>query len=373
MACPAFAKSRPDVRLKCVFAAAVVLAVATAGPAWSQAARSDSTGTIVGSVSMKEGGFPLPYSVVSVAALAREQFTNDRGGFILSNLPPGRVRLRVRHLGYVPADVDVVVRAGGADTVRVQLAHIAVRLTALEVRAYPECKNPGPPQASDSGFATVFEQLKQNAEQYRLLTNVYPFNYGVERIMSVTYGKNTVRRDRTDTIALRSVDEWKYEPGGIISQERSRLRTRGAVMMHIPTLAQFADSVFIASHCFHNGGIESIDGADLLRIDFVAASRIRDPDVDGSMYLDPATFQIRRSFLHLSKTPRALPDILETEATTVFADLLPSIPVIASISSVSHLKPNQKQINPPTATSEDQRLIAIEFTGRKPGEDAKKP
>lgn len=95
---------------------------------------------------------------------------------------------------------------------------------------------------------------------------------------------------------------------------------------------------------------------DLLRIDFTAASRIADPDVEGSMYLDPANLQIRRTYVHLSKPPRQGPDLLETEVTTLFAELLPSIPVISAISSTNRLKPGGRRQHPPIATGEEPRL-----------------
>jgi hypothetical protein len=337
--------------------------------AQAAAVRSDSAGTIVGYVTTREERQPLAYSVVSITALSREQFTNDRGTFVLTGLPAGRHRLRVRHLGYSPTEVDVTVRAGAADTVRVALARLAVRLNAVEVRAYPECKEPGAPNpAKDSAFALVFDQLKQNAEQYRLLTNAYPFKFAVERVLGVAY-RNSTKKEKPDTLVLASADEWRYVPGEVVTQERRALIFRGNVMMHIPTLSHFADKAFIANHCFYNGGMETVEGRDLLRVDFVAASRLRSPDVDGSMYLDPSTFQIRRSFLHLSRSPNAMPDILTTEVVTVFAELYPSIPVIATISSMSKLRaPEKLVLSPPTATTEDQRLIAVEFTGRKPGQ-----
>lgn len=332
------------------------------------------SGEIVGTVTARDGGIPLGYSVVSIPALSREQFTNDRGVFVITGVPLGAIHLRVRHLGYTPQELDIVVRANASDTIRVVLAHIAVRLSAIEVHAYPVCTNPGAPNpATDSGFATVFEQLRQNAEQYRLLSRAYPFQTAVERTTSVIYADNRMRRERVDTIGLRSVDEWQYKPGGVVVQDRKMFWRVGAVQMRVPTLAALADTSFISHHCFFNGGLETIDGRQLVRIDFVAAASIRDPDVDGAMYLDPSNFQIRRTFLHLSKRPSAVPDLLETEATTLFAELLPSVPIISAISSVNHLIPPRNAINPATGTGEEQRLIAVEFTGGRPGEQPKRP
>jgi hypothetical protein len=338
-----------------------------------QAPQSEGTGTVVGLVTIKDANVALPYSVISIERLKREQFTNERGLFRLADLPAGSVRLRVRHVGYSPADVDVTVRAGEIDTIRVALTRIAVRLTAMEVRAYPECVTPGPPPATDTAFTTIFGQLKQNAEQFRLLTTTYPFIYGVERTTSTLLSSGELRRDVVDTITLLSNSQWQYSPGTVVAQEKHLFRSSGPVTMRIPTLANFADTLFIANHCFFNGGLETVDKQELLRVDFVAASALADPDVDGSMFLDPATFQIRRSFLHLSKPPKAVPDVVGTEATTIFAELFPSVPVIATVSSINHLRTGSRRYRAPTETRENQQLIAVAFTGRKPGEDVKKP
>lgn len=332
-----------------------------------------STGAVVGFVTIKDAGAALPYSVVSITTLGRDQFTDDHGVFRMAGLSPGRLRLRIRHVGYGPAEVDVVVREGVVDTVRVALTRIAVRLTAMHVNAYPECVSPGPPLATDTAFTAIFDQLKQNAEQFRLLVTEYPFVRGVQRTTSTLYGTDDLRLDVIDTITLSSSAQWEYKPGTVVARERDFMRGDGPVKMRIPSLANFADTLFIANHCFYNGGVEAIDGTELLRIDFTAATALAEPDVDGSMFLDPATLQIRRSFLHLSKQPKAVPDVLGTEATTIFAELFPSLPVVATVSSVNRLKVKRSRYRPATQTRENQQLIAVAFIGRKPGEDAKRP
>ncbi len=343
-----------------------------AASAGARTPRGDGTGTLVGFVSAKDGGVALGYSVVSVTSPAREQFSTDQGAFVLPGLPAGIVHLRVRHLGYVPVELDVEVRPGVTDTIHIALTHIVVRLNAVQVRAYPACERPGAPSVSeDASFATVFDQLRQNAEQYRLLTRQYPFVYGVERTSGLVFASNMTRRQQVDTIAMRSVDEWRYRPGSVVQQDR-RIFFRD-VTMHIPTLAQFADPVFVANHCFHDAGVDTVDGKALLRIDFVAASRIREPDVEGALYLDPVNLQIRRTVLRLSKTPPAVSDLVETEATTLFAELVPSVPIIAAVSSINRLRPSTKQRDPVTATTEEQRLIAVAFTRGRPGETPKPP
>jgi hypothetical protein len=314
----------------------------------------DSAGTIVGIVTMREGGTALPYNVVSAPAVAREQFSNEAGVFTLTGLRPGPLQLRVRHLGFIPADVPVLVRAGRIDTVRIALAHIAVTLATMKVRGYAQCKNPGAPAAdADSAFAAVFEQLRQNADQFQLLSRAYPYIYSVERTFSTSHVDGSIRMDNVDTAAFTSADTWSYHPGTVVQREGGlHLLGFGTLMMHIPTLANFADWAFVDNHCFYYSGIETVNGVDLLRIDFIAASHISDPDVDGSMYLDPHNFQIRRSVVRLSRIPRDIAGLRETEAVTYFGEVVTSVPVIAGIMSVNNSSCDRASpTRPPPRTS----------------------
>jgi hypothetical protein len=353
----------------------VVWLGASAASAQAQSPKPDSTGTIVGIVTMRDGGLPLAYTVVSAPILARERFSNEQGVFVLTELPSGQLQLRVRHLGYTPVDLSVTVQPGKIDTLHVQLVHIAVRLSTVEVHAYPECKNPGvPTAASDSAFATVFDQLKQNAEQFRLLTGEYPFVYSVERMLSTASVNGAVHLETVDTTTFESVDGWKYRPGTIIQRSGGpRLFGSSTAIMHVPTLVHFADPVFLDNHCFYNGGVEVVDGTELLRIDFVAAARIGDADVNGSMYLDPVSFQIRRSVLRLSRIPRGFRGLTGMEAVTYFGELFPSVSVIAGISSVSRLQPSSRRPDALAESNEQQRLLRVHFLKGMPGDERKKP
>lgn len=336
-------------------------------------APSDSSGTVTGVVVVRDGGVPLPYSVVAVPSLSRERFTDEHGAFTLTGLPAGPLLVRVRHIGYSPVELTVNVRAGGLDSIRFTLAHIVVKLSTMEVRAYAECKQPGiPTAATDSAFALVFDQLRQNADQYRLLTETYPFLYSAERTLSHTQVNGDVRLEKVDTVVVDSRATWRYKPGVVLSQGDGLPGFR-PLFLNIPTLVHFADRTFLDNHCFMYGGAESVDGRELLRIDFTAAARIKDPDVNGSMYLDPATFQIRRSVIRLSRIPKGVPNLRETEATTWFSDALASISMIAGISSVNRVNANRGRPTATVALNEDQLLIRVQFINARPGEDVKKP
>jgi carboxypeptidase family protein len=351
---------------------AAIVARAQATPPLPPPPPPATQGAIVGHVTVKDGASPLAYSVVSIESLGRERFADAQGEFRFVDLPTGLLRIRVRHVGYVPVDVPVTVRGGIVDTVNVALTHIAVRLSTVQVRGYPECKNPGAPAAADdSAFATVFDQLRQNADQYRLLTSEYPFTFAIERMMATATYDGQIRMERVDTMSLASINQWKYKPGAVVTSE-GRLFHRSFIL-NLPTLVSFADTIFIANHCFYNGGLETVDGKELLRVDFIAASRIRDPDVDGAMYLDPASFQIRRSLLHLSKIPRGVNGLAEVDVTTLFGEIFPSVPVIAAVSSVNQFTTDRPKFDTPVRGLEEQRLIAVNFLKSRPGDSPKKP
>jgi hypothetical protein len=366
---PGFARCSSCSR-RTLFVAGVLAVIAN--PASSQMLRTESTGTVVGAVVIKESGLPLPYSTVSVPALSKQRFTNDSGTFTFPDLPIGPTKLRIRHLGYTPVEITVDVRPGGVDTVRVVLQHIVVQLSPVAVRADAECVEPGVPTATmgDSAFLTVFEQLRLNADQYRLLTDHYPFRTLTERRLAHTLVNGDLRIDSIDTLVIDSRLRWTYRPGDVLTRSGQTRYNSGTLMLNIPTIAQFADQPFLDNHCFYNGGTETIDGVELLRVDFVAAARISTPDVSGSMYLDPKTFQIRRSVLRLSRIPREVSGLLGTEAVTIFEEALPSVPVIAGITSVNRLE-NNRRGSSTAFMNEQQTLLKVEFMNGRPGDQSR--
>jgi Carboxypeptidase regulatory-like domain len=344
-----------------------VLAAPTAElSAQSAGQRGDTVGTITGVVVARESGVGLGYSIVSVPSRGVEKLSNERGEFTLRELRPGVIELVVRHLGYSPVRVSRTVRVGTVDTVRVELTKLATQLGAVQVRAARVCTNPGPPKAGvDPAFAAVFEQLEQNADQYRLVSATYPFVYDMERRSSIRYVSGEVVTQRIDTVRINTGVAWKYAPGSVV--DRTEDPHNRQVLFNIPSLIHFADPVFLANHCFFLAGRDTADGAPAIRIDFLAASKLKAPDVDGSMYIDPDTYQIRRSVLRLTKIPPETPEISSVTTTTEFRTVVPWISIVSSISSVHRLSTDMTRPVLPYAAYENQRLLGVVFLKEKPG------
>jgi hypothetical protein len=331
--------------------------------------RPDSSGAITAIVTAAESGAPLGYSTLSVAARNIERLTDDRGDVTLRSLAPGPFELLVRHLGYAPRRVNVVVRAGASDTVRVALTHIAVSLDAMHVSAKRTCTEPGAPRASsDPAFATIFAQLELNAQAYRALVAEYPFDYDMQRRSAVRFVAGDESLQRFDTVHVNGAMDWHYTPGDVVDIASGPGNRQ--VVLNVPSLIHFAEPAFLANHCFYYAGRERVDtGRDTslaLRIDFLAWSRIKAPDIDGSLYLDPTTFQIVRSVLRLTKIPEETPQIATVTVTTVFQTVVPSIAIPRAIRSVHQLKVDSTRALLPATAYELQQLVRVRFVGAVP-------
>jgi hypothetical protein len=89
--------------------------------------------SITGVVREDSTGRPLAGAEVSVDALVRLTLTDENGRFVLRNLPPGPLLVRVRLLGYRAAERTERLVAGDALTLDVRLVRTPVQLDTLAV------------------------------------------------------------------------------------------------------------------------------------------------------------------------------------------------------------------------------------------------
>ena len=297
------------------------------------------TGALAGQVLDREASAPLPFAGVSIIGENTQRLTNEQGRFQIPGIAQGTIHLRIRRVGYAPVDTDVVIQPSATTEIAIRLTHIAVRLAAVQVTD-EACTRPGAPSLADANLAAVFEQLTLNAEQFRLVSTQYPFTSVFDRYYGRLVESPGGRADslsakfdtaevftRSDTVVIRSDRPWKYRPGEVVvSAGFSALGVRYGV--EIPTLAVFADPVFIRNHCFDDAGEVKLDGQMLRRIDFHASAKIRDPDLDGTIYLDPTTFVIRRSQISLSRPSEHAKSFASIGVETFFDELVPGVPII---------------------------------------------
>lgn len=351
---------------------AVVIACLIGGatPAVAQVATALPRQLTVRVVTTPEG-IPLGYAVVAAAALGVERFTNANGVVAIPIPAPGQVALRVKRLGFTPKDTTVTVTDAAAQSVVVSLRRVEVKLEAVTVVAWPPCKRPGVPRrGGDARVRTVVEQIRQNAERYRLLTRTYPFNYASLREMGQRDVDGTETIESTDTIVVTGQPIWSYRPGTLIAREavpllRRETRSASEWVMRIPSLSDLTEQVFIDNHCFHVAGLEEKEGQQLLRIDIVAAERLKSADVNVVAWLDPTDFQLRYATFSLSKIPQELRGLLHSMNRVTYVELLPFVSVMRLMTAE-----NLVQYETPRRSTrtfiERQRILTLTFLGERP-------
>ena len=173
---------------------------------------------------------------------------------------------------------------------------------------------------------------------------------------------------KLDTVDLSSDHRgWEYKMGDMV--ERS---DKGAWTMHLPDLRDFAGYEFLNNHCFRFAGLDSTRDGVLLRVDFRADVQIRTPDVNGSIFLDAKTYQIRRADLELSKIPAELRQVTAAKVTTLFREVSPSIVVIHEVNGISALRHSWLPWST-VAETEDQRLLNFRWLRADPAHPASQP
>jgi len=318
--------------------------------------------TLRGDVRALETNLPLPFSTVVLQPGVTGRFTNDSGAFAFHDLARGDYRVIVRAIGYLPFD-SVIAVAGDTIVLHLALRPLAIELPPVTVVATRACVRPGPPaRDSEPELAAIFDQLRENAARYLLLSDAYPFQYWTQRR---EWDEPRGRGDSVvvDTMELRSDARLPYKPGGLIITQPGP-RGRPERTLRLPTVIDLADSVFHQSHCFTFAGVDNVDGESQWRVDFLAADRLRVADVAGSAWLDSATYVLRQLTFRLTHPERALKSLKTLEATVTFGELFPSVSV--PVYTVATSEARTRSRNPVTGHQE-QRLLRVNFLRGAPG------
>ena len=332
---------------------------AQVAPGGSNAPAPDGV-TVTGEVVAEGTAMPIPYSTVRLQPLGRERFTDKVGGFVYYAIAPGAYKLQIRMVGYIPMDTSIVVKGGNPLVLTLTMKRIATALEAVEVKAPPRrCLFPDEMGfVEDPELAVILDEAKKNAQREQLLRRTYPFEYKLAQSHDTYDVKSKQSSLQYDTVTYRSDDSWRYRKGRVVSDDTNRIF--GEVrLMRLPTVADLADRTFLAAHCFKYSGIVDENGKAAHRIDFLPDSNLVAPDVEGSIYLDSATYLIKRAQFRLTRGGTVKPAILGMEVTTTYKEILPNVALFDEIKSVQPLPTN----DPGQAREfrETQRLLTYRF------------
>jgi len=316
---------------------------------------------------VRASGVRIPYAVVELSPRNGKQFTDDSGAFRIGGVPPGVYRLYVRQVGFRPFDTTVVKVPGAPVTVDVDLEQLVVELAAITVSVPRSCATPGPPDSAIAPLlAAVFDQLRQNAERYAFLADSYPFHYRMSRVFADYDERGRVVYTSADTVRYLSSGRMAYRPGQVLAFGVGP-EHETAKVIRLPTLADFADSTFQASHCFYYAGVVQKDTGRYIRFDYLPSDSIRYPDIAGEVDLDAHTYQIRYAVIRLTRVARAMPGLQATTSTITFGELYPNIVVPVHMEGVLVPEPRFDVRTPISKNTEVQQLVDVHFERPLPG------
>ena len=278
-----------------------------------------------GQVVLQGDGQPLPYTTVSLLSQGIQRLTSDSGTFVLIDLPPGEVRLRFKRIGFTPKDTVVVLASGEAARIRIEMARLAIRLPEVVVSG--RCTNDTPLEPRTPYFAELFAQVSQNAERMTLLATAKPFVMRTASVGGVRDRKKPFVPMRVDTMERGPLPVVRYEPKRVA--RRGTGPFAGAWMIHMPELADFADTAFTNNHCFHYAGQTRFEMDSVIAVDFEPVPWLdKEVDIKGTIYLRVDNYQLVALMARTNRMPAGSRHIADYTHQTRFKEVVPGIPVM---------------------------------------------
>jgi hypothetical protein len=314
-----------------------------------------------GTVVRQDSTSPAPYSSVELVEANARHLSDDAGHFSFK-VAAGRYHVLVRQLGYAARDtvVDISERAPPPVLVVVMTA-VTIKLSDVAVRAPQICTTPGVDSNATPVLGEFMADVRQNADRELLLRRSYPFEYTVEDVQTSTpVGSTDSARSVIDTLGYRSDELMPYGRGNTVFTDRSD--PRGAwERMRLPSTLDFADSTFLATHCFDYG----IAPSGNYDINFRPLAAITAPDVEGTVTLDSLTFVVRSAVVRLTHAAAVAPGYGHLEVRTTYREVLPRIALPDTISSTQRYSTPAPDSRSFVAT-EVQSMRTLRFIGKAP-------
>jgi len=274
-----------------------------AAPSLDSAARVAAPLPVTLLIRVVDSASRLPLPNAEVSTPSRRRLTDAEGNVRFPWPEGGAISIRVRQLGFRYADRTLrrgTSRTATVDTAIVALAPAAFALPQVVTKAEARC-TAVQDSATMALSKSTMELLRFGAEQYNSFRAAYPFHVSLVRRTV----RSAVFKGPRAEVAAESAESESYGdpylPGQVI------LRTRVGYYVPVLFVSALADSAFWARHCFVANGVHSRDGHRVIRLDFTPSRGVREPEWEGSAWLDSAASVLRRVDFRLVniRDPRA--------------------------------------------------------------------
>lgn len=268
-----------------------VIVVAASAVAAPRVAVAQGSPTLLVRVRESVSQQPLPNAEVIDLDGGARRFTGAEGEARLAWPGNGRLRVRVRQLGFQFVD-QVVSRAvtsesASGDTLTVTLTRVAYALPSVTTRE-SGC-SPNADSVTKALSVLALSQLSMGAERYDAFRRAYPFEMRQLR-RTLRFNLDGSTRDVRESTEQATSAEWgeRYEPGRVIDRSSRGFSAR------LLFLSALADPVFWRHHCFSVLGVESLGQDRVLRLTFTPTPSVTEPDWMGTAFVDSASSMLRR-------------------------------------------------------------------------------
>lgn len=316
-------------------------------------------GLVHGVVREAGSGQPIPVALVMITERGVRLFTSDMGRFSIPGLTPGEYLVDLRQIGYAPASFRIRVTGGDPQPQTPPLILELVRqplvLPTVTVTA-PKCLDPKERPREGSSSA-ILDQLLTNAERLLAMESEYPVEARFERLRAEIGAADSVLWFRWDTTRTQTGQNQGYRRGRVLAGARNRPTT-----INYFTTSDIVGREFQENHCLWVSGEESIDGAQLIRIDFAPAEKLSSADWAGALYLDPVSGLLRRSEATLTRVPSNRSGLRSTRCEVSYIEIVPTL-VHEKNAECKTLISNDRD----TTLREVWQLLSWRFTNRVPG------
>ena len=246
------------------------------------------------------------------------RLTNERG-LASVGWPSGQpAHVRVRQIGYRPAERDISPQTPARDTLTIALERAVFALPEVRTDATSRCATADTNSSRLTAFA--LEQLQLGAQHFEQFRQAFPFEViGERRTLDIPTSGNkrlAIGEERETS------EKWgdPYRPGEVLH------RHFDSYSISLLFITAIADPLFWANHCFVVRGVETRDARRAIRFDFAVAPGVESPDWEGSAWLDSATSMLQRIEFRLTGLDNDRPP-RRVEGYSTFRSISPFIAV----------------------------------------------
>lgn len=242
------------------------------------------------------GGDPVPGALVTLldadGGTVDGRLSDAGGRFELRAQVPGEYRVRAERVGYATADpVWVFLNPGETRELRLEAAPAASVLDELVVAA-PDRECVVDPREGARTVA-LWEEARKSLELAELSRTLENRRFTVRAFQrQLEPGSMVVRRQRSDTATAWTPVPYVSLPAADLA-EKGYVRTDGGGhVFYSPDATVLLSDAFLDSHCFR---VQPGSGsqAGLVGLAFEPTGGRRLPDVQGVLWLDPSSAELR--------------------------------------------------------------------------------